>query len=292
MASFQQKNRNFNYQSLRICAHCKHEFCGRFCNYCGEKVVEKEDFGLESYLIGLIGAYTSFDGKFWKSLSTLLTSPGKISFDLNRGVTVPYMKPITFFFLANFIYFLLPYNYTFNVSFESQVTQMPYSGFALDLVKKKMTSESLIESDLVLLYSEISASLAKMLLFLLVVLITPFIYLVSFKTGKSFAAFLNLSLELSTFIILVPMVGMSLVRDALTFALQKTGIPWDGSISDGYYTSFLALIILFFLAFALRKVMGFSQIKSLLKSFIVTFSMIFVLTAFRFILFLATLYSI
>lgn len=292
MALFHQKNRNFDYESLRICAHCKHEFCGRFCNYCGEKVVEKEDFGLESYLIGLIGAYTSFDGKFWKSLRTLLTSPGKISFDLSRGVTVPYMKPITFFFLANFLYFLLPYNYTFNSSLESQLTQMPYSDLAMDLVRQKMISKSLSDAELTLIYGEISASLAKLLLFLLVVFQLPFVYLIAFRTKKSFATFLHLSLELSTFIILVPLVGFSIIRDWLTWILQRSGTNWDGTIGDGIYSSILSLFILIFFGFALRKVMGFSPLESILKSAVVVLSLIVVLTAFRFILFLSTLYSI
>ncbi|MCU0401156.1 MAG: DUF3667 domain-containing protein [Algoriphagus sp.] len=292
MTLFQPKSRNFNYESPRVCANCKHEFCGRFCNICGEKVVENEDFGLESYLMGLIGAYTSFDGKFWKSLSTLFTDPGKISFDLSRGVTVPYMKPITFFFLANFIYFLLPYNYTFNSSLESQLTQMPYSDFAVDLVRQKMISKSLSEADLILIYGEISASLAKLLLFLLVVFLLPFLYLIAFSTKKNFATFLHLSLELSTFIILVPLVGFSIIRDLLTWILQRLGTNWDGTISDGIYSSILSFFILIFFGFALRKVMGFSLLESTLKSAVVVLSLIVVLTAFRFILFLSTLYSI
>ena len=292
MAFFKQTREKFDYQIERECVHCGQRFAGRYCSFCGEKVLEKEDFGPKSYLIGLIGAYTSFDGKFWNSLRTLLTSPGKISFDLSRGVTVPYMKPITFFFLANFLYFLLPYNYTFNSSLESQLTQMPYSDLAMDLVRQKRISKSLSDAELTLVYGEISASLAKLLLFLLVVFLLPFVYLIAFRTKKSFATFLHLSLELSTFIILVPLVGFSIIRDWLTWILQRSGSNWDGTIGDGIYSSILSLFILIFFGFALRKVMGFSPLESILKSAVVVLSLIVVLTAFRFILFLSTLYSI
>lgn len=292
MAFFTPTREEFDFEIERTCSHCEHRFCGRFCSRCGQKVVEKEDFALKQYLSGLVGAYTSFDGKFWNSLRTLLRSPGKISYDLNRGITVPYMKPITFFFLANFIYFLLPYNYTFNSSMESQLTQMPYSTFAVELVKGKMTSKSLTEAELTPIYEEISYSLAKLFLFLLVILLLPFIYLVSARSGQGFASYFHLSLELSTFIILVPLVGVSLLRDGISWLLPRLGMVWDGRVGDGPYSSFLSIIIWVFLVFALRKAMGFSWIQSGIRASVITLSLIFVLTAFRFVLFLATLYSI
>lgn len=292
MAFFTPKREEFDYETERTCSHCKHRFKGRFCSHCGQKVIEKEDFGLIQYISGLLGAYTSFDGKFWNSLRTLLRFPGKITYDLNRGITMPYMKPITFFFLANFIYFLLPYNYTFNSSLESQLTQMPYSKVAKELVKDKMISKNVTEAELTIAYEDTSYSLAKLLLFLLVILLLPFIYLVSFRSGQGFAEYFHFSLELSAFIILVPLVGVSLLRDGMAWISVSFGFIWDGRIGDGPYSSFLSLIILVFLVYAFRKAMGFSWIQSVWKASVITFSLIFVLTAFRFILFLATLSSI
>lgn len=59
-------------QSIREFLTRSLQFKGRFCGLCGEKVVEKEDFEFRNYRIGELVVYTSFDGKFWNSLSTQL----------------------------------------------------------------------------------------------------------------------------------------------------------------------------------------------------------------------------
>ncbi|MFN3996373.1 DUF3667 domain-containing protein [Algoriphagus sp.] len=97
MNFWRKRTQAFDFQITRKCKHCEASFQGKFCNICGEKVLEKEDQTLKNYLLNLLNAYTFIDGKFFNSLKTLTLNPGKITADISDGITVPYMQPISFF---------------------------------------------------------------------------------------------------------------------------------------------------------------------------------------------------
>jgi hypothetical protein len=122
MNPFRKKNQlAYDYAVVRNCVNCTTPFAGRYCSMCGEKVLIEDDRSLKHYLSDLFNAFTFIDGKFFRSLRSLILSPGTMSSSVSRGIRQPYMKPIAFFFVANFIYFLFPVFNIFNTSLAIQL---------------------------------------------------------------------------------------------------------------------------------------------------------------------------
>lgn len=292
MNFWKKRTVTFDFQITRKCKHCEATFQGKFCNICGEKVLEKEDQTLKNYLLNLLNAYTFIDGKFFNSFRTLLLKPGKITEDISEGITVPYMQPISFFFLANFIYFFFPVIQTFNTNLYNQLNGMPYSGFVENQVAKYLDVNNITIADLSQIYDLNSTGNSKLLLFLFVVYLIPFIILTNYSRNVSFVKYFHLSLEFVTFILIVPTVGMSLLTRGVTEILLTLNLNWNGEISDGYYSIFLSFIILGFFVPAIRRVMKFPWWRSILGGVLLVSSLIIVITIYRFTLFVATFYTL
>nr|HPM30698.1 hypothetical protein [Chryseolinea sp.] len=82
MKVFTRKKIEFDEVAIRECKNCGQNFNGRFCNRCGEKVIEQEERTIKFFLGHVLNAFTFIDGKFWRSFKTMLLSPGKMTFDL------------------------------------------------------------------------------------------------------------------------------------------------------------------------------------------------------------------
>ena len=292
MNFWKKKTESFDFQITRRCKHCEATFQGKFCNICGEKVLEKEDQTLKNYLLNLLNAYTVIDGKFFNSIRTLLTRPGKITADISEGITVPYMQPISFFFLANFIYFFFPGSQTFNTALYNQLYNLPYSGFVERNVSEYLVKSQLNLSEFSQLYNMNSTSNSKLLLFLFVVYLIPFIVLTNYSKKVNFVKYFHLSLELVTFILIIPAVGISLLIRGISELIIRLGVEWDGVISDGYYSLFLASIILIYIIPAIHRVFNFPWWRSFLGGILLVSILIVVITIYRLTLFLATFYTL
>lgn len=282
----------FDFRIKRSCKHCKNIFQGKFCNYCGEKVLEKRDHTLKIYLLNLLNAYTFVDGKFFNSLRTLLLKPGKITSDISEGITVPYMQPISFFFLANFVYFFFPVIQTFNTKLYNQRSNMPYSTYVEKKVAEYLDQTQVSLADYSIIYDLNSTGNSKLLLFIFVIYLIPFIILTNYSKRVNFVKYFHLSLEFVTFILIVPVVGISLVTKGISEILKIVNNDWNGEISDTYYSIFLSSIILCFFVPAIRRVIGFSWWRSVFGGILLVSSLIIVLSIYRFTLFMVTFYTI
>lgn len=292
MNIWRKRLEEFDFQISRSCKHCGNTFQGKFCNLCGEKVLEKRDQTFRIYLLNLLNAYTFVDGKFFNSLRTLLLKPGKITSAISEGITVPYMQPISFFFLANFIYFFFPVIQTFNTSLYNQLYRMPYSGFVEKEVTKYINENNISLSDFSQIYDMNSTGNSKLLLFLFVIYLIPFIVITNYSKQVNFVKYFHLSLEFVTFILIVPTVMISLLTRGISELILAFGVNWNGEIRDEYYTFFLSLIILGFFVPAIRRVTGFPLWRSILGGILLVSSLIIVITIYRFTLFIATFYTL
>ena len=99
---FKKTRDSFDYQVIRICKNCKSNFSGKFCNRCGELVVDVADRSLAKMAESLLSAFTFLEGKFWRSFKLLIVQPGKLSEQIRDGVQVPYMKLVGLFFQGFF----------------------------------------------------------------------------------------------------------------------------------------------------------------------------------------------
>jgi hypothetical protein len=156
----------------QACKTCGHAFAGRYCNQCGEKVIEPRDLSVRHYLEDIFNAFTSLDGKVWRTIRLVAQVPGGLSRAYMEGRRSPYLKPVSIFFLANVIYFLLPFFETFNSRLETQLSGRPHSRIANRLVDDYIWEKNITMPVFRERYEARSTENAKLLLIVLVFLIS------------------------------------------------------------------------------------------------------------------------
>ena len=94
-----------------ICKNCETEFIGNYCPNCGQSKNELDKpFKFVAY--DFMGTLFAFDSRFFHTLLTILTKPGKLSADFIEGRRARYMPPFRFFIFVSFFFFLFLNYYT------------------------------------------------------------------------------------------------------------------------------------------------------------------------------------
>lgn len=88
------------------CHNCDTPLQGDFCHVCGqEAVLESPTF--REFLHEYLHHYVALEGKLWRTLRTLLLSPGKLTMEFMRGRRQRYVKPLALYITFSFLFFLL-----------------------------------------------------------------------------------------------------------------------------------------------------------------------------------------
>jgi len=74
---------------------------------------------VKDFFVEFFASLISYDSRLLKTLSSLLTKPGKITNDFINGKRVSYTNPFRFLLSLSIIYFLM-LSYTTNLSFIDQ----------------------------------------------------------------------------------------------------------------------------------------------------------------------------
>ena len=89
-----------------VCKNCDTAFHGNFCPECGQSVREFER-PFKFLIIDLTGNIFAFDTRFWKTFTTVLFKPGRLTLDYVKGHRIKYMPPFRFYVFISFIFFIL-----------------------------------------------------------------------------------------------------------------------------------------------------------------------------------------
>lgn len=160
---------------MQTCKNCKTKFKGKYCNTCGEKVVEQGDFTVKSIVGQAVGAITNLDSKVFQSFKLLLFFPSKLTSKYVEGIRMPYMKPFQIFLICNIIFFIFlgeidlfrtPSKWFFSENFDGLKV--------MDIVRGISAEKGLTKEEIAVSYDKKSLDYSKGLIFLLI----PFIALV------------------------------------------------------------------------------------------------------------------
>ncbi len=283
---------NFDYALARTCLNCSHAFAGRYCPRCGEKVLNEKDRSLRHYFSDVFNAFTFIDGKFFKSFRTLVASPGKMSRDIVSGIRQPYMKPIAFFFVANFLYFLFPFFQTFNTSFHLQAHAMPYSELAQTVIDKKLSSASYDPDQLEAVYNASSTNWAKMLLIMLVVYLFPVLILVNYQRRVYTLDHLAFTLEFMTFVLFVPTLLVGSTLWLIVRCARWADIDLSHLLGDQVTLPIVLILFAYFFVTGIRRFYGFPWWRTILNSVLLIAGVYLALVLYRFTLFFVTMSTV
>jgi hypothetical protein len=291
MNLFKRKQHSFDYAVTRSCLNCSTVFSGRYCFQCGERViVREEDRSLKHFLSDILNAFTFIDGKFFHSLITLVRYPGKMTDDIAIGIRQRYMKPIAFFFVANFIYFLFPFFETFKTTLNVQMNQTSYSALVKTTVESHLKTSGQSIEDLTLLYNAETTNWSKLLLIVSVVYLTPFVALINYRRDKYFLDHLHFSLEFMTFVIFIPTILFGFLLQLLYGFGKLFEVEVAFALTEYFIITVVVLLFLYFFVTGIRRFYKFPWWRVIVNSMLMVLAcFVCVVLMYRFTLFWVTI---
>lgn len=294
MIFFTEKKDSFDYDLQRTCPTCTTSFRGKYCSRCGEKIIEPNERSLQYFFKELLNAFTFLDGKFPRSFKLLARSPGELSSHIVKGIRQPFMKPVSLFFVANFLYFFLPSFEVFNTTFKSQMDSKPVGLVVHELVEKRVGDQSITIEKLEILYNQNSGDWAKLLLVIIVVLFSGMLTLVNFSRSRFYSDHLTLSFEFLSYTILF----VALIFRGITAVFYFTGawlsvnMQWLFQDERIFLLPTICVLLLYFLVRAQRTFYQNSWFISFTKSLVLLVGFAGVVVIYRFILFIVIFNSL
>lgn len=294
MKLFTRRKDSFDYDLQRTCLTCGTSFQGKFCCRCGEKVVDQQDRSIRSFLSDLLNAFTFLDGKFPTSIKAILLQPGKLSEDVVRGVRVPYMKPVSLFFVANFLYFLLPGSEIFNTSLKSQLTTSPLREVMQPLVDNKIDALHISVEEFEILFNSESSSWAKILIVLIVILFSLITALVNFSRSHYYADHLTYAFEFVSYVIFYPVILFFSLTYFIYWIGQQIGSDLQWLFSDElvFQLPIFSLMIFYFLFKSEIMFYKAQRSKAFFKTIALFWGLVGIVIIYRVILFFVTFWSL
>lgn len=277
--------------ALHVCKTCANEFQGKFCNRCGERIMNPHDRSIFHFLESVFHTITHFDGKIFKNLKLILLKPGFISKKLSEGSRQPFMNPLSMFFVGNLIYFLFPIFQTFNTSFSSQLNSQPWKKSAKEIVIKKMRTENIGEEELALKYNAKSTTLSKLMLVIFIPLGAVVFSILNFKRSRYFADHLLMSMEFMCFVIFYCTLFIAYLLFGVYGIFKLLSLNLD-PFNESFLLPVIMLSMFYFLYRSQRSFYGQKIIWAVVKSILVISAFGYLLDAYRFILFHVTINSI
>ena len=271
---------------LITCKSCGNKFRGKYCNICGEKVIDQNDRRFKQYIGDFINALTFADNKLLRSLKSILLSPGQLSKDFVNGKRKPYMKPASIFFLANLVYFLFPLINTFTTDLNIQTRAFPYSPLADKWVQQTVEKRGLDFKEYEKKYDQKTTELSKLLIIVMAVMLALFFWPIHLGSEKRLVAdHMAIGLEVMSFVLLFCMMGMGIVFLVFGFFGYRL-------FSDTIITSIILIMLTYFFIRMEYTYYGFKGIRSMVNTVLCLVSIGIALYAYRALLFFITFWSI
>lgn len=222
----------------------------------------------------------------------MLLKPGYVSAQVIDGIRVPYIRPLSMFFIVNLFYFLFTVSDTYNSRLYSQMNLMPYSSVTKKIVEQKIKAEKISIDAFRANYEQQSSSLAKLLLIIFVLFTGLCIALFNIKSNKYFYDHITVSLEFNAMFILMGNIALKLFALLITQFMLLFDVLLEQYLTDPVYTSIsgvLAVILLFSMQ---RRVYHNTVVWSLIKALAFIPCLAISMIAYRAILFFATIWTI
>ncbi|MCB0771305.1 MAG: DUF3667 domain-containing protein [Flavobacteriales bacterium] len=274
------------------CKSCGSVVIGRYCSACGERVLTPDDHTLKHYLGALLNAFTFADSKFWNTLKAVVLRPGELSAAYMAGQRVKYMRPVAFFFLANFIYFAFPVFQTFNTSLEGHMRYMPYRSWANAAVEQHLEGSGETLDAFTARYTPASANNAKLMLVLMVFLLVLPVGLLYARKRAYFSAHVTAAFELMAFHVWVSTIVLGTVFGLLVFLLNSTGLRTAFMDADSYLSVPLILLHMWVTIGIGHRFFGCTWAGSMWRALAMLFGLQFALSAYRALLFAVTFWQV
>lgn len=279
-------------KSHYTCKVCQQVFQGNYCNTCGEKVLNPSEKSFRYFLGNILNAFTFIDSKFLKTLKLMVFKPGFVSSQVIEGIRVPFIKPVSMFFIVNLIYFLFATSDTYNSKLDSQLNRMPYSRIIKSIIEEKLIRENIALNDFRIRYENQSTSLAKLMLIVFVLFTGVFFLLLNLKKEFYFYDHLTVSLEFNALFILISNILLHYTALLIAKFMSLVDVSIWTYLTDSVFTAITVVIAVILLYSIHRRAYRNSVAWSLLKALVFIPCLAMSMVAYRAILFFVTIWTV
>ncbi len=269
-----------------VCRTCGAKLEGAYCSDCGEKAFIPGEHTIRHFFGDVLNAITFLDSKFLRTLKLMIVKPGAMSYQYINGRRVPFIKPMSMFFIVNLIYFMFAMGDALNSTLYSQLNNMPHSSIAKSMVEKKIKSEKVSEKAFTAAYEDQSTNMAKMWLVLIVLYFSIPLALVNFGKKVYFFDHLVVSLEFMS----IATIYMFMLLPWLVTLGHSLGIVPDADLDSviKYPLIVTSVVLLFFFE---RNTYKQTIFRSLTKAALLLFFFYVTLQVYRASLFFITMWT-
>lgn len=279
-------------QETITCKHCSNQFTGKYCNACGEKVYSNDDKSILHFFTEALHFITHLEGTLFTTLKAMFKSPGLITTDYCNGIRKKYFKPLSFFLLLVFLYFLFPVFEGLNMKLEFYANQGYYGSYAAKKIAAVLSHTGMSMQDLSDKFQAKGEKISKFLLVILVPVTALFFYAIGFMKRRFYFDNMVFAAEVNSFFLLWGFLCLPLlttVINSISNALFHHVIPFR----DNTLGILIYIPLCIYVAIGVRKFYHFKVWLCILIASVFYFVHTFIVySLYKFLLFVITINQI
>jgi hypothetical protein len=240
----------------------------------------------------LLESLIHFDGRLFRTVRVLITKPGQLTTAYLTGNRRPYVSPFHIFLVANVVFFLvqlLSGLEVLTVPLASELQYQMYSGLAQRLATHHLAGTGMTVDQYAPIFEHAEALYAKSLIMLMLPLFAVAAGLLFVDRRKVAVAHLVFAIHFYAFLLVFLTVlfpAFALVR----MVLHHLGIPMN-AVLDWIATLLEALPCVVYLAKSTAVVYQAGFVRRWLSAGLLTVATLYILYAYRLVLFVVTLWA-
>jgi len=279
-----------------ICPTCGATAANAYCGACGEKRLGHHDLTLLGIFEHAVESLFHVDGRLFRSLRTLLLSPGTLTAAYLRGRRKAYFAPFQVFLVANVIFFVVQSALGFQTLSNDLASHIGNAGAAnqfYSATARGLADHRLADTGRTIdAYSEVFNHAVRINAKALAVVMVPayaLLALITFPRARHpLLTAVVFSLHFVAFFLLMQALMMPIIGMPLNWILRAVAAR---RLWDPVYTLALEAIWLWWSYSAFQRVYGASRVHTGIGAAVVILASIPVVIGYRFIVFVFTLYT-
>ncbi|MCB0729884.1 MAG: DUF3667 domain-containing protein [Ignavibacteriae bacterium] len=275
----------------KICPSCGNAAEKYFCSNCGEKL-EIKGYSLNEFFSNILEGFYNFDSRFLRSLKYLIFKPGFLTNEFLIGRRVNYTRPFQLFIILNLIMLITSSFFNesiFSSSLFGHTNNTPYKKFAQNLIMNAHLEQNLTFEQYEIKFNNRLDNYSRTLIFLYIPIFAMALMLITRK--RYFYEHLIHSIHSVSFILLV----FGLIITPIIIILHTAnsfGLIVGVENIDAYILPILAISLVAYFYFSVRRFYNNTRFLSLIKSIFLLGAFFILFMFYRFLLFIFVFYSI
>jgi hypothetical protein len=273
-----------------FCPNCELQVVTPFCARCGEREIKTEDLTLRGAVARVVQAATHVDGRVLGTFKRLLLHPGTLTRAYVNGQRKPFAPPFAIFVLANVLFFAvqsLTGSSVLGATLDSHLHLQDWKDLAQVLLDRRLQATRVSFADYAAAFDRDVVVNAKSLVILMVLPFAGLLALLFLRPRRRFMAHLAFSLHLYAFLMLVFSLAVLFAKAVWAFG----GPGLESAAMDTSLSLFNLIVSGLYVYAALGPAYAVAGAERVAKALLLTIAAPAIVLAYRFAVFLITLYT-